>query len=130
MGERAVVYFLVVKSISFSEGLNPPSAAFSHVQASGEGGVVSQLLPSRSLERGRHVPAGRTPQAHGSAGFWFSVLARSQVHWPAGRARQEQRAPSTLFSVVDLAQVQWRADCLPHEQVACLAVPGGEVCQR
>lgn len=28
---------MVVKSISFSEGLKPPSAAFSHVQASGEG---------------------------------------------------------------------------------------------
>jgi len=55
------------------------------------------------------------------AGFWFSVLARSQVHWPAGRARQEQRAPSTAFSEDDLSHVQCRADCLPQEQVACLA---------
>lgn len=119
---------MVVKSISFSEGLKPPSAAFSHVQASGEGEMSVGWCPT-DYSGGGNVPAGRTPQAHGSAGFWFSVLARSQVHWPAGRARQEQRAPSTLFSVVDLSQLQWRADCLPHEQVACLAVPG-EVCQR
>ena len=114
----------MVKSVSFSEGLKPPSAAFSQVQASGKEGQVGQL--EEQAGSGRHleshnVPAGRTPHAQGSAGFLFSVSARSQVHWPAGRARQEQRAPSTLFSVLDLSQVQWRAHCLPHEQVACLA---------
>lgn len=57
-------------------------------------------------------------------GFWFSVLARSQVHWPAGRARHEQRAPWTVFSVPAFSQVQWRALCLPQEQVACLAGRG------
>jgi hypothetical protein len=68
------------------------------------------------------LPAGLDPQAQVfPAGFWFSVLARSQVHCPAGRARQEQRAPSTAFSDDALSHVQWRADCLPHEQVACLA---------
>jgi len=72
----------------------------------------------------KNSPAGLAPHTHEAPeGFWFSVLARSQVHCPAGRARHEQRGPSTLFSAAALSQVQWRADCLPHEQVACLAVP-------
>lgn len=62
------------------------------------------------------------PQAQAlPVGFWFSVEARSQVHCPAGRARHEQRGPSTAFSELALSQVQCRADCLPQEQVACLA---------
>lgn len=73
----------------------------------------------------RCLPAGRVPQAQAlPAGFWFSVEARSQVHCPAGRARHEQRGPSTAFSEVALSQVQCRADCLPQEQVACLAEAG------
>jgi len=33
-----------------------------------------------------HLPEGRLPQAQASPEMgWFSVTARSQVHWPAGR---------------------------------------------
>lgn len=114
------LYFFVVKSVSCSEGLYPPSLAFSHVQASNS--LVSLGLRVASKAWG-NSPAGLDPQAQVlPAGFWFSVLARSQVHWPAGRARHEQRAPSTAFSEEALSHVQWRADCLPQEQVACLAV--------
>lgn len=117
------VYFLVVKSISLA-GLYPPSAAFSQVQPSRIG--VSHIIfkvSAYALGAGRHILAGREPQAHVEPlGVTFSVAALLHVHSPAGRARHEHRGPWTLFSVVDLAQLQLRADCLPQEQVACWAL--------
>jgi hypothetical protein len=95
-----LAYFLVVKSISFSAGLYPPSAALSHVHASAGLAPQEQVAPT-TVE--------------------FSFAALSQLHSPAGRARQEHRAPVIVFSEAALSQVQLRADCLPHEQVACLA---------
>ena len=84
--------------------------------------VMMFYITVMPCERGVCLPAGRVPQAHAlPVGFWFSVDARSQVHCPAGRARHEQRGPSTAFSELALSQVQCRADCLPQEQVACLA---------
>ena len=74
------------------------------------------------LGGGRHILAGREPQAHVEPlGVTFSVADLLHVHSPAGRARHEHRGPWTVFSVVDLAQLQLRADCLPQEQVACWA---------
>jgi hypothetical protein len=127
------LYFLVVKSISFSvlsyvadTGL---SADFSHVHASKhicqpiESLVHSKYTqPHRMIciQRPGHLPAGRAPQAQLSpATLLFSVAARSHVHSPAGRARHEQRGPVTAFSVADLSQSQASADCLPHEHFAC-----------
>lgn len=85
LSRGGLIYFLVVKSVSLSLGLKPPSAAFSHVQA----------------------PAGREPQAQAlPAGFTFSVEALSQVQSPAGLARQLHLAPVTVFSSAALLQLQ------------------------
>jgi hypothetical protein len=119
-------YFLVVKSISCSAGLNLASTAFSQVHASIKSWV--SRVPVQSHPR-RNVLAGRTPQAHFSpSGVLFSAAALVQLHWPAGRARHEHRGPEILFSSSAFSHLQWRADSLPHEHFACLAsrlsVPG------
>lgn len=108
--------YLVVKSISLA-GLNPPSAAFSHVHP-------PTIVSRQSFQASKDgVPEGREPHGHvdDSTSGAFSLFARSQVHSPAGRARHEQRGPETVFSLDDLAQLQLRAEFWPHEQVACWA---------
>lgn len=97
------LYLRVVKSISLGFASSEPAAR-------------SQV----------HDVTGRAPQAQELplTGL-FSEAALSQLHSPAGRARHEQRAPVISFSVVALSQLQLSADCLPQEQVACLAGGGG-----
>lgn len=71
----------MVKSISF--GNNPPSAAFSQVQASS----LILVIKCDMIGREKDIPAGLDPQEQTwPLGTVFSVEARSQVHSPARRA--------------------------------------------
>lgn len=122
---------------SVSRGFFPPSAAFSHVQASG------WLISIWKLQKtfwstnllGVHRMSISSRKESGS--LWrrdhkckhlldehlFIMLAITlSFIGKASNSRQEQRGPSILFSSADFSHVHLSADCCPQEHFASDAI--------
>lgn len=114
-------YFLVVKSVSNSEGLNFPSVAFSQVQAS----RLSITRVSHTLDHFRRHHPNLFPSftcclfpRHTTTTQW--QLDKWEINIPAGRTPQAQAVTPTamgfVFSVAARSQVHSPAGRARHEQ--------------